>query len=90
MRRLTPLPGTRGVTWFWGLMREGESGKALWERLPWASPDLKAQDIARWTKVTGGKEAAVILAVIKDGKGRAYSAYYDEGAILIPEAVDWN
>lgn len=63
LAELTPTwdPLKRGITWFWGLLQEGESGSQLWERLP--NYDGKGYDI--WTKVTSGKAARIICGRYK-------------------------
>jgi hypothetical protein len=69
-------PNKRGNSWFWPLMREGESGSQFWERLqPY---DDKGYDI--WTKVTSGKHGRVVCMRYADKKVMAgvYTPLYKQ------------
>ena len=55
----------KGNSWFWRLLRPGESGSQLWERIG-NNYDNQGYDI--WTKVTSGKHARVICMRYSDLK----------------------
>lgn len=63
----------KGNTWFWGLLREGESGSQLWERLP--PYDQEGYDI--WAKVTSGKHARVICGRYKNRNTAVMGGVYE-------------
>ena len=72
--KIIDLPqGRRGTTWFWGLMKPGESGYDLARRVPMVPDDLDPLDVYIWTKVTSGANGVVLLAVLKDGVAKVYS-----------------
>jgi hypothetical protein len=80
---IKPPKGARGNSWFWGLMKEGERGKDLADRLP-DLPVVDPEQIVRWTKVTGGDPAVAVVAVKcnKTGKVTPCSCVVYKGQLL--------
>jgi len=62
-----------GTTWFWGLLKPGETGVNLACRCPPVPEDLDLSTVERWTKVCSGEHPIVLIMAKIDGKPRVFS-----------------
>ena len=65
----------RGNSWFWPLMKEGESGVNLAKRLPQPSDWVTVDHVFVWTKVSNGRPAWY-LVMLKTIEGWAAVSMY--------------
>jgi hypothetical protein len=65
--------GKHGTSWFWGLLRPGETGSDLAARVPDLPGYARMEYVRRWTKVTGGWPAIALVAYQEAEGLRVYS-----------------